>query len=574
MRIPIKTIVLTSMVLGACATQTPQQPTNPADKATTTKLRFTDATASSGVNFRHLPTRTADKWMPETMGSGVVATDFTRDGAPDLVLINSGALWQTERPADAGTKFYVNDGRGRFTDKTAEWKLPSTGYGMGAAAGDFDNDGSLDLFLTSFDGDNRLLRNSGTAFEDVTAASGIKPDGKWATSAGFADLDSDGDLDLFIVRYVAYDRNSTKSYRNRVLVYATPVAFDSIPDQVWRNDGGGKFSDVTSASGVTDKNGKGLALALGDVDKDGDIDAYVANDTTPNSLWINDGKGSFKDVAPLAGVALSESGREEGSMGADFTDTDGNGFLDIVVTNFQDENASIYSQTQALLFAEVSDAVGVGQASRARLKFGVDFFDADNDGDEDLVIANGHIEDNIAENSSTVTFAQQNSLFENIGGGKFADVSNSAGSGFSDKRVSRGLATADFDADGDLDIVITNNGDAPQIVFNESADKGNFAVLWLEGERNRSAIGARIEAKVAGRVIERQVMGSQSYLSMSDLRVHLGLGPTTHIDELTIHWPGGNKQTIAGVEAGKFYFIRENQLPVEFVPGLFQAPGR
>ncbi len=561
-------IILTALafLLPACSTQ-PATSNDASPTKAETKIRFSDATTASGVRFQHVPTRTVDKWMPETMGSGVVTADFNRDGAPDLVLINSGAVWSKERQADARNRLFLNDGRGKFTDSTDDWKLPSLGYGMGAAAGDFDNDGWLDLFLTSFDGNNRLLRNTGGSFEDVTEASGISSDGMWATSAGFADFDGDNDLDLFIVRYVVYDRNAPKSYRNRLAVYSTPVAFDATPDQLWRNDGNGKFKDVTTQAGLTDKNGKGLALALGDIDTDGDIDAYVANDTTPNSLWLNDGKGKFKDIAVLAGVAYSEVGKEEGSMGVDLSDTDDNGFLDIVVTNFQDENASIYSQTQPLLFSEISDAVGIGQSSRARLKFGVDFFDADNDGDEDLLIANGHIEDNIAENSETVTFPQQNSLFENIGAGKFSDISNSSGDALLDKQVSRGLATADFDGDGDLDFVISNNGGTAQVGFNETADKGNFAVLWLEGERNKSAIGTRVVAKIGGRNIQRQVMGSQSYLSMSDLRVHFGLGPVAQIDELTIFWPGGNKQVVASVGAGKFYFIRENELPVEFVPG-------
>ncbi len=562
------TFLIAVISLAACTT--PQAPTSngPApQKQVTTRISFTDATQSSGVNFRHVPTRTEKKWMPETMGSGVVAADFNRDGAPDIVLVNSGAVWG-ERPAAAQNRIYINDGRGKFADRTVEWKLPSTGYGMGAAAGDFDNDGWLDLFLTSFDGNNRLLRNTGTSFEDVTDASGLRSDGKWATSAGFADLDSDGDLDLFLVRYVEYGQDATQSFRNRIPVYATPISFDATPDQVWRNEGNGKFTDVTAAAGLTDKTGKGLALALGDIDLDGDVDAYVANDTTPNSLWINDGKGGFKDIATVAGVAYSETGKELGNMGADFSDTDGNEMLDIAVTTFQDESASIYRQTQGLLFSELSDAVGVGQSSRARLKFGIDFFDADNDGDEDLLIANGHIEDNIEQNSSTVTFGQQNLLFENSGDGKFIDISNGAGPALQDKQVSRGLATADFDGDGDLDFVISNNGGTAQVAFNETSQKGNFVVLWLEGAKNRNAIGARIVAKIGGRTIQRQVMGSQSYLSMSDLRVHFGLGSATQIDELTIYWPGGEKQTIAAVEAGKFYHLRENGgLPEEFILG-------
>jgi len=567
----MKRIIYTTAILfvGFAGCSAPQTASNANQtKTIETKIRFADATTASGINFQHVPTRTADKLMPETMSAGVAVADFNRDGAPDIVLVNSGAIGAGARPAEARNRFYLNDGKGKFADKTDEWNLPSVGYGMGAAVGDFDNDGWTDLFLTNYEGDNRLIRNEGgEKFADVTEQSGMKSDGKWATSAGFGDFDGDGDLDLFVVRYVNYDKNSPKTFRNRLLVYSTPIGFDAIPDQLWRNDGSGKFTEVSQTSGLADRTGKGLALAIGDIDLDGDADAYVANDTSPSSLWLNDGKGNFKDVAPLAGVAYSEVGKEQGSMGADFSDADNNNLLDITVTNFQDETTSIYSQTQPMLFLDTADAVGIGATSRARLKFGVDFFDADNDGDEDLLVANGHIEDNIEQNSDTVTFAQQNSLYENTGAGKFTDISNSAGAALLDKQVSRGLATADFDGDGDLDFVISNNGGKAQIGFNETAPKGNFAVLWLEGAKNKSAIGTRIVARIGDKKIQRQVMGAQSYLSVSDLRAHFGLGAAQAIDELTIYWAGGSQQTINNLDAGKCYFVRENQEPITFTPG-------
>lgn len=566
----MKRFIILAAILSAgfagCSVGT-EQPNVNQIKTSQTKIRFADGTTASGVNFLHIPTRTADKLMPETMNGGVAIADFNRDGAPDIILVNGGAVGAKTRSEEARNRIYINTGKGKFNDRTAEWNLPSGGYGMGAAVGDFDNDGWTDLFLTTFEGDNRLLRNNaGSGFEDVTEKSGIKSDGKWATSAGFGDFDADGDLDLFIVRYVDYGVNAPKTFRNRLPVYPTPIGFDATPDQLWRNDGGGKFTEFSEKSGIVDKSGKGLALAIGDIDLDGDVDVYVANDTTPNALWLNDGKGFFKDVAPLSGTAYSEVGKEEGSMGADFSDTDGNNFLDIVVTNFQDENASIYSQSQPMLFLETADAVGIGASSRARLKFGVDFFDADNDSDEDLIIANGHIEDNIEQNSDSVTFAQANSLYENTGG-KFTDISNSAGDALLDKQVSRSLATADFDGDGDLDFIVTNNGGKAQIGFNETAPKGNFAVLWLEGEKNKSAIGTRIVAKIGNRTIQRQIMGAQSYLSVSDFRVHFGLSEAQTIDEITIFWSSGKQQTIKNLGAGKFYFIRENQEPVSFIPG-------
>lgn len=561
-------LIIAAFVLNACPVA-PKSNLNTQPQTTKSNIQFTDASLSSGVNFKHVPTRTDNKWLPEIMGSGVGAADFNRDGATDIVLIGGGAVGARERGADAKTRLYINDGKGKFTDKTDEWKLSSSGYGMGLAIGDFDNDGWTDLFLTSYEGDNRLLKNTGSGFEDVTEKSGIKSDSAWATSAGFFDFDADGDLDLFVVRYVDFtSANAQKTFRNRLPVYPTPILYKAVADQLWRNDGGGKFTDASGQTGINSAPGKGLALALGDIDADGDTDIYVANDTDSNYLWLNDGKGKFKNIAQLSGAAYSEIGREQGNMGADFSDVDGNFLQDIAVTTFQDEATAVYSQSAPLLFADVSDAIGVGQTSRARLKFGIDFFDADNDGDEDLLVANGHIEDNIEQNSDSVSFAQTNSLYENLGNGKFFDISASAGNALADKQVSRGLATADFDADGDLDFIISNNGGAAQIAFNETAQKGNFVALWLEGERaNRSAIGTRVVARIGDRKIERQIMGSQSYLSISDFRVHFGLAQSEKIDELTIYWLGGEAQTIRDLQSGKFYYVRQGKEPQPFVAG-------
>ncbi|MBK8813266.1 MAG: CRTAC1 family protein [Acidobacteria bacterium] len=565
----MKQLILISavtMVLTGCGGSVSK--TGPAADSLT-GLRFADATARSGIDFKQVPTRTDNKWIPEIMGSGAAVADFNRDGAPDVIIVNGGAVGAVSRPENARTRLYINDGKGAFADKTDDWKLSSVGYGQGAAVGDIDNDGFPDLLLTELGGDNRLFRNTGSAFEDVTEKSGLKSDGKWATSAGFADFDNDGNLDLWIVRYVEFDpKTATKVFRNRLMIYPTPTLYASIADQLWRNTGGGKFVDVSEASGIKAEPSKGLALGITDIDGDGDEDVYVANDTDNNQLWINDGKGKFKDVAQIAGVAYSETGREEGSMGVDFNDFDGNGRIDIAVTNFQDETTAIYSQTEPLLFREISDSIGIGQPARARLKFGIDFFDGDNDGDEDLLVANGHVEDNISQNSDSVTFEQQNTLYENLGNGRFRDVSDLAGDALADKKVSRGLVTADFDGDGDLDFLVVNNGGSAQIAFNETASKGNFVGLWLEGAKaNRSAIGARVVAKFGARTIERRVQGAQSYLSVSDFRVHLGLGEAQKIDELTIFWPGGGQQSIKDVAAGKFYHVKQDAAPAAFVPG-------
>lgn len=565
-----KTLVFLSLAIAVTACQPKPQPgANSAGKPGGSTVRFNDASASSGLSFNHIPTRTENKWLPEIMGSGVGIADLNRDGAPDVVLVNGGALNSVGRPAGAENKLFINDGKGNFTDKTLEWRLPSNGYGMGVAVGDFNNDGWTDIFLTSYDGNNRLLENTGTGFNDVTPErSGIKPDGKWATSAGFFDLENDGDLDLYVVRYVTFTTASDqKAFRNRLPIYPTPILYEAVADQLWRNDGGGKFSDVSESAGLTAAPRKGLALAIGDVDLDGDQDVYVANDTQANQLWINDGKGKLRDVAQLSGAAYSEVGRSQGNMGVDFSDFDGNGLLDIADTTFQDEATAMYSQREPMLFEDVTDAVGIGASSRARLKFGIDFFDVDNDSDEDLMVANGHIEDNIHQNSDSVTFEQQNSLYENTGG-KFVDISNSSGDALLNKQVSRGLATADLNGDGALDFIVTNNGGTAQLGYNATADRGKFVILWLDGDKaNRNAIGARVVARIGDKKIERQVMGSQSYLSVSDFRLHFGLASADKIDELTIYWPGGATQTIKDVAAGKFYYIRQGSEPVSFIPG-------
>lgn len=563
-----KTLIYITIVLCfvvGCETKNSSTQNN---QSVNTKIRFDDVTKKSGIDFQHIPTRTENKLMPEVIGSGVAIVDVNRDGAPDVVLVNSGSLNAKERPNEARNRLYINDGKGNFTDQTDVWKLSDVGYGMGVAAGDFDGDGWTDLVFTSYEGNDRLLRNTGKSFEDVTDKAGIKSDSKWSTSAGFFDYDNDGDLDLYVVRYVNYTiEKHRKSYRNKLLIYTAPIYYEAQPDRLWRNNGNGTFTDISEQTGLTALPRKGLALAIGDIDLDGDQDVYVANDTNANQLWLNDSKGKLKDVAQIAGCAYSETGKEEGSMGADFTDVDNNGLPDIAVTNFQDESTSIYSQTQPLLFREISDTVGIGQSARARLKFGLDFFDADNDGDEDLLVANGHIEDNIEQNFDTITFAQTNTLYENLGDGKFLDVSGICGDALKDKQVSRGLATGDLNGDGLLDYIITNNGGKAQIVFNATKEHGNFVALWLEGNKNRNAIGARVVAKVGDKKIERQIMGSQSYLSISDFRIHFGLGAAETIDELTIYWLGGQTQTIKNLTDGKFYYLREGKDPVPFVPG-------
>lgn len=534
-----------------------------------TRLKFNLADPSCGIDFQHKPHRSTERYMPEIMGSGAAVVDVNRDGAPDVICINSGNLLATDRPADARNRLYINDGRGRFRDRTDEWKLPSPGYGMGVAAGDFDNDGWIDLYLTTWGGHDALLRNTGRDFVDVTAASKINPGDGWASSAGFFDMDGDGDLDLYVVRYVDYTvKNALKCYSNNYHIYCTPVLYDSLPDRLLRNNGNGTFTDVSAENDFNKDPAKGLALVIYDINTDGNDDVFVANDTSRNLLHINDGKGRFREIGREAGVAYSEIGAEEAGMGADVTSLANDGRMDIACTHFQGETTAIYRSGKGLFFREVADRVGVGVTSRARLKFGVDYFDADNDGDEDLLIANGHIIDLIAKYREDITFEQPNSLYENLGDGNVRDVSAAAGPGVATPNVGRGLATGDLDGDGRIDFVINNNGGPIVVGMNATPAVGHWVNLWLEGRKsNRTGIGAQVDAVIGDRKIHRQVCGASSYLSICDFKLHLGLGDAKKIDQLTIRWTGGKTQVIKGLEADKFYHVVEGDEPKPFVPG-------
>lgn len=567
-------MVAVALLAPGCDRSEPDPDVAPRDVATSssaTHLRFDDATARSGVAFAHDAGYTDAKHLPETMSGGVAITDLDRDGDPDLVLVNGGRLVGDARPPGSRNRVYLNDGAGHFTDVTVAWGLPSRGYGSGIGVGDIDADGFPDLYLTHYRGtDDLLLRNTGTRFEDVTRAAGLGTSDDWGTSAGFLDLDGDGALDLYVASYVVYDAATARPCKSAVGLhhYCAPIGFPGTLDRLYRNRGDGTFEDVSATSGIHGYAGRGLGLILGDLDDDGDADVYVANDMDRNHLFRNDGSGHFTDDGLLAGVALSQMGKAQAGMGVDLGDIDDDGRMDIVCTNFQGETNDLYRQVEGGFFLEVSDPSGLGASARAHLGFGVDFFDADNDGDEDLLVVNGHVDDNIAAQTPSVSFAQRNLLYEATGDGAFVNVTDGAGSALADVQVSRGLATSDLDGDGDLDYVVVNNGGTAQVAFNESSQMGGFVSLWLEGRAaNRSAIGTRVIARVGDRVLRRQVLGSSSYQSVNDPRVHLGLGDATGVDSLTVIWPGGEEAEFTALEGGRFYHLVQGEAPEAYVPG-------
>lgn len=550
----------------------------PADEPQPGQPWFIDETEVAGINFRHMAGRSDERLLPEIMGSGVLIADFNRDGSPDMLFINGGQLRADMRPVDAGNRLYLGDGHGHFRDATEQWKLPSSAYGMGGTVGDFNNDGWVDVYLTTYGGGDMLLRNTGMQFEDVTVAAGIPASSKWSSSALFFDADGDGWLDLLVVRYVDYDLESViPTYSNGVHVYSTPQFHDGVMDQLYRNNRDGTFSEVVNfhpigaPAEIRENPYKGLAVGSADLTGDGLPDLYIANDMRRNFLLVNDGNFVFREAGQALGAAFGDMGTAQAGMGVAFSHFVAADVPSIACSNFEGEPTNLFVPLHGR-FMERSLGLGVARATRPRLQWGLVFFDANNDGQEELLIASGHIYDNIQAMSTTTSFAQQNTLLRYVDG-QFRDISNQSGPALRELQVSRGVVVADFDGDGRLDFVVSNNDGIPQFGRNITVAPGHFVSLWLEGtDSNRSAIGAKIDYQVGDKSSRREIFGGTSYLSANDLRVHLGLGDANAIDKLSITWPSGHRQTFTDVTANQFYHLIEGRELVSYRPGAEIIP--
>ena len=519
-------------------------------------MRFTDVTAELGIEFQHVNGESGKKYFIEPIGSGVALFDFDNDADLDLYLVNGSDLPGMTSLIPPTNCLYRNDG-GTFTDITTEASVGDTGYGLGCCVGDYNNDGFTDLYVTNY-GPNVLYRNNGDGtFTDIGATAGVDGD-QFSSGCTFVDVDADGYLDLYVVNYVQFDPDTNpECNRQGIRTYCTPEALPGAADVFYRNNGDGTFTDVSEEVGVGTASGKGLGVVCGDVDNDGDIDVFVANDTTPNFLYRNERNDMrMTEDALFAGVALSEEGRAYSGMGANLGDFDNDGYLDIVITNFQDQTNSLYHNAQSGFFTEMSFAKGIGERSLPHLAWGVDFIDFNNDGWLDLFVANGHLDDNIAEIDPIGTYAQPNQLFLSDRGIRFSESTDAA---IAQQKVSRGTAFGDIDSDGDIDIVISNLKDTPTVLRNDGGNASQWLVVKLIGTHcNRDAIGTRVTIVSEGLTQMREVKSGSGYLSQNDLRLHFGLGATTSVDTLTVRWLCGRIQTLQNVETNQMLVISED----------------
>lgn len=515
-------------------------------------VQLTDITKDVGIQFRDENGESGKKYFIEPLGRGVALLDYDNDGDLDLYLVNGCDLPLTISSTLKSNKLYRND-NGKFVDVTSIASVGDTGYGLGCCVGDYNNDGNIDLYVTNY-GPNILYKNNGDGtFSDVTDVSGVGGS-HLSSGCAFVDYDADGFSDLYVVNYVKFNTDTNpKCSRKGEPTYCTPEVLEAEADKLYKNNGEGSFTEVTEGAGITAPPGKGLGVVCGDVDNDGDIDIFIANDTTPNMLYLNKGNGTFTEDALFAGVALSDDGQALSGMGANLGDYDNDGYLDIVITNFQDQVNNLYRNTHNGFFNDVSFSTGIGEKSLPYLAWGVDFVDFNNDGWLDTFVSNGHLDDNIAKIDPIGTYAQFNQLYWNNRGVAF-DVSQITGQ----KKVSRGSAFGDIDNDGDVDIVVSNLKDPPTILRNDGGNAENWISIKLVGTHcTRDAIGARVTLNAGDLTQIRDVRSGSGYLSQNDLRLHFGLGPAESIDSISIKWVCGHVDSFKDVKANQFLIYRE-----------------
>jgi enediyne biosynthesis protein E4 len=536
-----------------------------AGQAPAPSFLYRDITRDAGITFRH-HAAPEKKYIVESMSGGVAMFDYDNDGLPDIYFVDSLTVETVGQPDAARSALYHNLGHGRFEDVTDKAGVGHPGWAMGACVGDVDGDGWDDLYVTGLGGNHLYRNNHDGTFADVTARAGVGAGG-WSTGCGFADYDRDGRLDLFVSRYVNVDlahlpqfgKDKTCEYRG-VAVQCGPRGLEGESDFLFHNDGDGRFSDVSQKAGVSDPRGYfGLGIAWLDVNADGWPDLYVANDSNANFLYINQKDGTFKDAGFPMGVAVSEDGAEQGSMGVAVGDYDHSGRFGLFVTNFSEEYNDLF-HNDGDHFSDMSFRSRTAAVSLPYVGWGDAFFDYDNDTWLDLIAVNGHVYPQLdrVKMGASAGYRQRKLLYHNRGDGTFDEVAAKYGDAFTEERVSRGLAAGDLDNDGGVDLVINDLDGAPQILHNELAGRGHWLIVKLRGRApNTDAIGAIVTIRTGTVVQKALVQSGTSYLSQNDMRQHFGLGAAASVDAIEITWPDGTATSQAGVKADQIVTIAQ-----------------
>jgi len=553
-----KTLALASLAL--CALVSSSRTTRSQPEV----VHFTDASEQAKITFKHFSTP-EKRYIVESMSGGVALIDYDNDGYLDIYFVNSLTVEMVKAKRTTKSVLYRNNGDLTFTDVTEKAGVGDIGWGMGAIVADYNNDGFDDLYVTCV-GPNHLLKNNGNGtFTDVTNTAGVG-DPRWSAGASFFDYDNDGKLDLYVANYVSFDFNNlpefgkdkTCQYKG-VAVQCGPRGLPGDGDSLYHNNGDGTFADVTKKAGVTDPNGYyGMGVIASDFDEDGLIDIFVANDSTPNFLYKNQGDGTFKEIGFISGTALNENGAAQGSMGVTVADYNHDGRLDLFVTNFDDDYNVLYRNDGRGSFTDVSYAAKIAAVSLPYVGWGTKFFDYDNDGWVDLFVANGHVYPQIP------SFQQRNFVHKNRRDGTFTEVAEQLGAPFKEKRTGRGAAFGDLDNDGDVDVVLNNLGGSGQLLRNDGGNANNSVLIKVVGVKsNRSGVGAMVKV-VAGTLTQKdEVRSGDSYISQSDQRLHFGLEKRTRIDLIEVRWPSGVIDKVTGANVNKILTIKEGQGLIE-----------
>jgi hypothetical protein len=552
-------ILILLLLFGSTPAISQEQPAQPP-----MGIRFADVAAEAGVTLLNICGEKAKDYIAEVNGNGAAFFDYDNDGDMDLLLVNGSTLANIKRGGDPIAALYANNGKGKFTDVTARSGITQKGWGMGGCVADYDNNGFQDVYLTAF-GPNILYRNNGDGtFTNVTEQAGVG-DTRWGTNCAFGDYDRDGYVDLYVANYLTFDEkkipqrgeSSLCNFKGMV-VFCGPQGLPGEADVLYRNNGNGKFTDVSVKAGIHDPGYYGFGVIFSDLDNDGWLDIYVANDSVPNFLFRNNRDGTFSEVGLLAGVALNEEGEEQAGMGVDVGDYNNDGYFDIFVTNFSHDSNTLYQNNGNGIFSDVTFAAGLGEPSLPYLGWGTGFVDFDNDGLLDIFVANGHVSPQIDQSTLGSKYLERKQLYRNLGNGRFREVTEEIGGSLLVEKSSRGTAFGDYDNDGDLDILVINLDDRPTLLRNEGNNGNHWLTLKLVGTKsNRDAIGARVTVTAGNRVQIAEVRSGGSYLSHNDSRVHFGLGEATRVKRLEVRWPSGGVETWEDLQGDQVLVLRE-----------------